>query len=158
LEVFMRGLIKLIPTLLLIPVCLLPVGVAYSADAPDGPVRIAAISALDAAAPARATLDLRPPDLQSLQWTDSLLANSPENSDEPQAVAIVVGSSLPQERWDTSISLAGIGSLYWAARHPAQAWRVLLPILPGDEFDAYVAVSTRCTVVSSVPGVEDACP
>ena len=47
-------MIKLIPTLLLIPVCSLPVGVAYSAAAPAGTVRIAAISAPDAPAPAQA--------------------------------------------------------------------------------------------------------
>jgi hypothetical protein len=158
--------IKFIPTLLLIPVCLLPVGVANSADAPDATVRIAAIPAAAAAAPARAALDLRAPDLQSLQRPDSLLGTSSDGSDEQQAVTVVTGSSLPvvtgsslpEERWGTSVSLAGIGSLYWAAAHPAQGWRVLLPILPGDEFDAYVAVSTRCTVVSSAPGVEDPCP
>jgi len=141
---------KPIATLLLIAAGSLATGAAYSQDAPSGTAR----------------LDLRPPDLQSLQSlqrTDSLLA---EDSDEQQAVAVVTGSSLPvvtgsslpEERWGTSISLAGIGSLYWAAGHPAQSWRVLLPILPGDEFDAYVAISTRCTVVSSTPGVEDPCP
>jgi hypothetical protein len=150
--------IKIIPTLLLIPVCSLPVGVAYSADAPDGTVRIAAISTLDAPAPARAALDLRPPEPKNVRWTDSLPAIGPEDSDEPQAVAVVSGSSLPQETWGTYISRAGIGSLYWGARHPAQAWRVLLPVQRGDEFDAYVAISTRCTVVPSAPAARAACP
>ena len=31
------------------------------------------------------------------------------------------------------VSNAGIGSLYWAARHPSEAWRVLLPVQAGDE-------------------------
>ena len=35
------------------------------------------------------------------------------------------------------VSNNGIGSVYWAARHPSQAWRVLLPVRsgtdPGDE-------------------------
>ena len=31
------------------------------------------------------------------------------------------------------VSSEGIGSLYWAAQHPAQAWRVLLPVrVQGD--------------------------
>lgn len=144
-------MIKLIPTLLLIPVCSLPVGVAYSADAP-------AISAPDAPAPAHAALDLRPPEPQNVHWTDSLATAGPEDSDEPQAVAIVSGSSLPQETWSTYVSRAGIGSLYWATRHPAQAWRVLLPVERGDEFDAYVAISARCTVVPSAPAIRATCP
>jgi hypothetical protein len=31
------------------------------------------------------------------------------------------------------ISCRGIGSVFWAARNPAQAWRVLAPIQPGQE-------------------------
>lgn len=32
---------------------------------------------------------------------------------------------------DVRVSNTGIGSLYWAARHPNQAWRVLLPVRSG---------------------------
>ncbi|MDB6042605.1 MAG: hypothetical protein JWM63_1156 [Gammaproteobacteria bacterium] len=149
---------KFVPTLLLIPVCLLTVGVAYSADAPHGTMTIAAISALDAPVPGRAALDLGPPEPKNVQWTDLPPATGPQDSDEPQAIAIVIGSSLPEERWSTYISRAGIGSLYWAARHPAQAWRVLLPVQRGDEFEAYVAINAKCTVVPSAPAARAACP
>jgi len=77
---------------------------------------------------------------------------------QTQARVNQTGSSLPQETWGTYISRAGIGSLYWAARHPAQAWRVLLPVQRGDEFDAYVAISAHCTVVPSAPAARAACP
>jgi len=36
---------------------------------------------------------------------------------------------LLEEEPDTHRSVAGIASLYWAARHPTQAWRVFLPDL-----------------------------
>jgi hypothetical protein len=199
---------KFIPTLLLIPVCSLPIGVAYSADAPDGTIRIAAISstaaaappktpsravaadidsrpstpgavvphvadslvpvplreisyraatAHKAAAPARAALDLRLPDLHSMPWMDSLLATVPAESGEPQPVAVVSTSLLPEDRSGTSLSRAGIGSIFWAARHPRQAWRVLFPMRPGDEFNAYADIGTKCPVFPSAPGGRPAC-
>jgi hypothetical protein len=40
---------------------------------------------------------------------------------------------LPEENSDTQVPPAGIGSLYWAARHPSQAWRVVLPVMPNAE-------------------------
>lgn len=37
------------------------------------------------------------------------------------------GEALP------SVDNTGIGSLYWAVRHPRQAWRVVLPIASGEQ-------------------------
>lgn len=37
------------------------------------------------------------------------------------------GAELPHLR------STGVGSLYWAARHPSQAWRVVLPIRSGEK-------------------------
>jgi hypothetical protein len=169
--------IKFIPTPLLILFCSLPAGVTYSADAPDGTVRIAAISALDpaavpkaaphtatpypdapgykTAAPARAALDLRPPDLRAMQWPQPLLATVPADLEEPQSAAVVV---VPSQRSDINLSRVGIGSLYWAAGHPAQAWRVLLPMQPGDESDAYADIRTVCAVAPSASDGPAACP
>jgi hypothetical protein len=135
-------------TLLLISICSLPVGVAYSADAPDADVklRMAAISAPPVTAlpktPTRAVaggdLDLRPPDLRTLPLMESLLpaATIPAESDELQAAAVVTAGVPLDETSNTDLSLVGIGSLYWAAHHPTEAWRVLTPIEAGDEFDA----------------------
>jgi hypothetical protein len=191
--------IKLIPTLLMIPVCSLAVGAAYAADAPDGPVRIAAISSLDPAAPPKplthavapdlasrqsslgtavpllsapdpvlpyqdatprettapavGTLDLRPADLQEIiRQQDALQPATPEDSDEAQAVA-VVASPLTQMRPDTHVSHAGIGSLYWAAHNPAQAWRVLLPVRLSDGSGASADIKAMCavSVVATAP-------
>jgi hypothetical protein len=165
---------KFTSTLLLIPVCLLPVSMAYSADAPDGTIRVAAISALapvavpkiathqdappgKAAPPARVPLDLRAPDLRGVQWQDLLRAMPPSDSDEAQAVAVVAASLPPKESSNTYLSLAGIGSLYWAARHPSQAWRVLLPMEPGDDSDAYADVRSRCALIAIAPTARPAC-
>jgi hypothetical protein len=93
-----------------------------------------------------------------MPWTDSLLAKVPADSDEPQAIAVVTAALLPEEKSDTNLSLAGIGSLYWAARHPARAWRMLLPMQAGDEFGIYEDIGTKCTVFPSAPGSRAACP
>jgi hypothetical protein len=91
-----------------------------------------------------------------MQWPQSLLATVPADlEEEPQSVAIVVVSS---QGSDVNLSLVGVGSLYWAARHPAQAWRVLLPMQPGDEFDSYSDIRTICAVAPSASDGRAACP
>ena len=45
--------------------------------------------------------------------------------------ATVAITPAPAEQSHVHLSRAGVGSLYWAAHHPAEAWRVLLPIQPG---------------------------
>jgi hypothetical protein len=67
----------------------------------------------------RTTLDLRPPELRSLDVADS---------DAAQAVTITVAPLVLEEAPDSQPSFGGFASLYWAARHPTQAWRVLLPV------------------------------
>jgi hypothetical protein len=104
-------------------------------------------------------LSLRP------QRNDSVLARelTPANADEEQAVAIAVSSLpaelplLPQMRPDTHVSHAGIGSLYWAARHSAHAWRVLLPIRPRDGSGASEDARARCAVFAQPPSGRAAC-
>jgi hypothetical protein len=82
-----------------------------------------------------ADLDLRAPDLRSLP--------------ETEAVTIAGAPLLPEQKTDTHPSLGGIASLYWAARHPGQAWRVFLPIqLDGNDTAADMAT---CAVIATVP-------
>ncbi len=71
-------------------------------------------------------------------------ADAPAASYDAQSVAIVTARVTPEEKSKTRVSLAGLGSLYWAARHPEQAWRVVLPIQPGGL--AYADLIARCTV------------
>jgi hypothetical protein len=183
---------KFIATLLVIPVCSLHIGLAYSADVPDATVRGAAISALNPAAlpsalipvltldfesrepgfgaavpnttipyedaasrkasiPTGRTLDLRLPDPRRVYVPHRQQASMLVDSDEEQAVSIVTAPLLPEERSDIHLSLSGIGSLFWAARHPAQAWRVLLPIEPGDGPDISADLRTMCAVLAEAP-------
>src|SRR5882672_535829 len=73
-----------------------------------------------------ATLDLRTPDLHSIPRLDRFAA--PAGSQEPKEVPDI-GAPLPVERGsDLPVSGTGIGSLYWAIRHPAKAWEVVLPV------------------------------
>ena len=72
---------------------------------------------LDPDAEMRTTLDLRPPIDTS-------------ESDAAEAVTIAAAPLVLEEKPDAQPSLGGFASVYWAARHPAQAWRVFLPIQP----------------------------
>ena len=56
----------------------------------------------------------------------SVRVDSPETP-----TATVVITPAPGEESRVHLSRAGVGSLYWAAHHPTEAWRVLLPIQPG---------------------------
>jgi hypothetical protein len=98
------------------------------------------------------------------QRNDSVILElTPANSDEAQAVAIVASSLLPeipllpQMRPETHVSHAGIGALYWAARHSAQAWRVLLPIRPRDGSGASEDLRKRCALFAKPPSGRAAC-
>jgi len=138
---------RFIPTLLRIALSSLHVAVGSPADALDDTKGIAVVSASDLAAtvPPRRTLDLRPPDLRSLY------------SDEAEAVTIAAAPLLLEEEPDTHLSVAGIASLYWAARHPTQAWRVFLPVQL-DEYDAAADIGATCAVFARAQSGPVACP
>jgi hypothetical protein len=121
----------------------LPVAVGYCADALDDVPEIAAPRVANSntamrtvpAGARRTTLDLRPPDLQSLH-VQTLQPAVTIESGEIAAVAIAVAALRPEESPDIQPPPAGIGSLYWAVRHPLQAWRIVLPIqLDGNDVD-----------------------
>jgi hypothetical protein len=138
-------------TLLLIAVCSLSSGVAYStADQGATPRR--------AAAPATGTLNLRPPDLRSMSVQLAPQATFPADADEMLNVAIVSAPPTPQESSNTHLSRSGIGSIYWATRHPAQAWRVLLPIVPGDGSAEFEDLRAECATFVRSPAGQAACP
>jgi hypothetical protein len=90
-----------------------------------------------------ADLDLRAPD--------------PWSFHETEAVTIAGAQLLPEQKADTRPPLGGIASLYWAARHPTQAWRVFLPIqLDGN--DTAADITATCTAaIATVPSGGLAC-
>ena len=97
---------------------------------------------------------LLPTLVSSLSFGVANAADAPEASDDTQAVAVV--TTPLQSESTTHLSLAGLGSVYWAARQPAQAWRVLLPIQP--EGVGYADIRTRCAVSTDASRGEAACP
>jgi hypothetical protein len=76
----------------------------------------------------RTTLDLRPTELRSLDVADLQQTDTTSVSDAAQAVTITDAPLALEEAPDSQPSFGGFASLYWAARHPTQAWRVLLPV------------------------------
>ena len=110
------------------------------------------------AAPAKEPLDLRPPDLRSIQGQLAPEATLPADADDTQVVAIVGAPSPPEESSNTHLSRTGIGSIYWAARHSAQAWAVLLPIVAGDGSVASEDIRARCATFVRQPGGQATCP
>ena len=58
--------------------------------------------------------------------------------DPPRRTLVVTIAATPlllEEEPDAHLSVTGIASLYWAARHPTQAWRLFLPV----QLDGYDA-------------------
>ena len=80
---------------------------------------------------------------------DAQRVESPARPDEMQPVVIVAAAAPPDERSNTQVPLAGIGSLYWAARHLGQAWRILLPIQSGDGTDVSAEIEARCALFAT---------
>ena len=72
-------------------------------------------------------LDLRPPDLHSILSTDSPQAISFIDAEDTPAFVIVGAPQLLEMQSHTHVPQTGIGSLYWALRHPKRAWRIMLP-------------------------------
>ncbi len=76
--------------------------------------------------------------------------------DDELPVAIVTAPSEPEARPKIHLSLAGLGSLVWAARDPAQAWKVIAPIEPGGV--AYADIRERCAAYASASNSDASCP
>jgi hypothetical protein len=130
---------KLLPRLLL-AACLLPAGMA-AAEASD----------LDG------TLDLRIPDIQTLN-TSSPITILPADSQEETVDIAVVGASLPEGSSNLEVSRAGLGSIYWAARRPAaRAWRVVFPITPDEAPIVYEDLRVACALARPIAD-QAACP
>ena len=55
----------------------------------------------------------------------------------------------PEAPSDLHVSNAGIGSLYWAARNPSQAWQAVSPVHPDDASGAYADFKARCEFLES---------
>jgi hypothetical protein len=78
-------------------------------------------------------LDLRPPSRQDILLTDSSQtiasqAVTPIEAEDAPDLVIVGAPQLQAMDSHIHVPQTGIASLYWAVRHPAGAWRILLPV------------------------------
>jgi hypothetical protein len=157
-----------IPALLRTVLLFLPIAFGHSAHAVGNTLGIGEVSASDvvstpmratravAAVGARGTLDLRPPDLRSVAIQNLQEVATSSDSEETETVTIAAVPLLLEES-DTHLTLAGIASLYWAARHPAQAWRVLLPVQL-DEHNSSAQMRETCAASAVAQSGPVACP
>ena len=63
---------------------------------------------------------------------DGRIASVRVEAEDTEVVSMSV-SAQKKKQPKVQVSCRGIGSLFWAAKHPAESWRVLAPIQPGDE-------------------------
>jgi hypothetical protein len=106
--------------------------------------------------PPRDPLDLRPPDLQSIESLLPRQETPPAGTDYIMPVAIVGTPAQPDKSSNIRLADTGIRAIYLAARHPTQAWRVLLPIVPHDGSAVSDDITAQCA--SSWPhGGQTAC-
>jgi hypothetical protein len=101
----------------------------------------------------RGPLDLRTPDLKQAQLPS--VSTNAADSDKGLHVVIAGSPQSPEER--SSLAHTGIGSIYWAARNPAEAWRALLPIVPDGGSAESQDIKAECASVTP-PGGQMACP
>jgi hypothetical protein len=81
-------------------------------------------------------------------------AGAPPEAEDTPTVAIVTAS--PGAPPHMHLSRTGLGSFYWAARHPAQAWRVLFPIQEGSV--ALADLRASCALSEDLPRERASCP
>ena len=96
-----------------------------------------------------------PPDLQSILAQLTPEATRRARADEAPHVTILGTPVRPEDR--LNLMGTGIGSMYWAARQPAQVWKVLLPIVPNDGSAVSEDIKAACGNVRPLGG-HAACP
>jgi hypothetical protein len=112
--------------------------------------------------PAR-RLDLTPPNFTSSEWQQRLQGPTIDHSqDYLQMESVVVNP--PAEAPNLVLAPAGLGSLYWALKHPTRAWQILTPVQEGDEFNtdteialAYQDPNSDCPGFPGTPNVRPNC-
>jgi hypothetical protein len=107
-------------------------------------------------------LDLSMPNFTSPQWQERLQGPTVDREYMPMESVIVT----PKESGNAYVTVApaGAGSVYWALRHPTEAWRILMPAQPGDEFNtereialAYNDPLSDCPGFPGTPNVRPEC-
>lgn len=114
------------------------------AAAPDMPRANQSDGANADTVPGTPMLDLRLPEVDRVQATDSAAAGTPADAGDLGVVTIATGLTPLAIEAAPDAPGTGLGAIYWAARHPADAWRVLLPVAPRDESASAQDSSADC--------------
>jgi hypothetical protein len=109
-------------------------------------------------APTRQTVDLRSAARRNVDAPKDSAPRPANHQDERQEASFAAEAVLPEPRSEAWVSVAGIGSLFWAVRNPVQGWRVILPIQPGRGSDPPSEVKTWCRAFVRAPIGPAACP
>jgi hypothetical protein len=108
--------------------------------------------------PARQTFDLRSTTRRNVDALNEAAPTPAKHLEEKQEGSLVAETVLPESRSEPRLSLAGIGSLFWAVRNPVQGWRVILPIQADSGSDAPSEVKAWCRTFVRAPMGQAACP
>jgi hypothetical protein len=74
--------------------------------------------------------------VETMRRDGRVLSIYPE-AEETNTVSVAADrNEPPKERPRVSVSPYGFGAMYWAALHPTQAWRIVLPVEPVATDDA----------------------
>ena len=119
-------------------ICLLPLGWVYAG-----------------AGSSKTSIDLRTPDLHVPVLEP---ATSAVDSQEFEDISVIDASAPAEDTSDLHVSRTGIGSVYWAARHPAEAWRVVVPVTPDSESSLSEDIRVKCATFESGASGRSACP
>ncbi len=142
---------NLLPTALAIPLLALA-GMTHAA-VPAAKPSAATAHAGTAVSKHTRKLDLRPPNFASAEWQRRLQGPTIDRSMEYQTIESVVVTPGADHLPYANVAPAGLGSVYWALTHPTQSWRVLMPVQPGDEFNAEREIALAYNdPLSSCPG------
>ncbi len=85
-------------------------------------------------APVKPTLDLRLPSVRPgvMHEPAHESVGTGPGTEDMVPVTIISAPGLPSDDSQPEVSARGLGAVIWAARHPMEAWRVLLPVPPHD--------------------------
>jgi hypothetical protein len=142
-----------------------PTALATSLLALVGAAQAAPDQAAGPVAPAMTQpLDLRPPNFFSPQWQRRLQGPTIDRTFDSVPMESIIVTPGEQAQSNLQVAPAGLGSLWWAALHPTQAWRIFLPVREGDEFNidreialAYDDPNSDCPGFPGTPNVRPVC-
>ncbi len=70
-----------------------------------------------------------------------------ESESDTAAISVAGARDQPVEAPRLRVAPTGVGSLYWAARHPSEAWKILAPVSADDLPYTYLDMQGECHII-----------